>query len=128
VTRAERRKSPDYRIAELEAEVERLEAELLDASRMTSEQEAEIESLQRQLSVCKDIDKELSVLRGALAEKTRENERLRGTVDRQVQAEREVERLRAALEKIADPTWLEPGESFALSDAVRLARQALGEK
>jgi chromosome segregation ATPase len=62
-------------------EVERLETELLDASRMTSEQEAEIERLQRQLSACKDIDKELGVLRETVERLRADNARMQKLIE-----------------------------------------------
>jgi chromosome segregation ATPase len=117
VTRAERRKNPDYRIAELEAEIERLESELLDASRMTSEQEAEIERLQRQLSACKDIDKELGVLRETVERLRAENSHLVDRHNRESHStashegmevdrlNREVERLRAVLRTATDAIY-----------------------
>jgi regulator of replication initiation timing len=86
VTRAERRKNPDYRIAELEDEVERL---------------------QRQLSACKDIDRELGVLRETVERLRAENERWRERVKHlpdHSDCEAEVKRLRAVV--VDDPSAL----------------------
>ena len=48
MTRAERRKNPDYRIAELEAELERLRAELHATIKDLETQHAEIERLREE--------------------------------------------------------------------------------
>jgi predicted RNase H-like nuclease (RuvC/YqgF family) len=87
VTRAERRKNSAYRIAELEAELERLREENTElrviaekATQWGEEALAEVERLERQLSACKDIDKELGVLRETVERLRAENERWRERV------------------------------------------------